>query len=317
MAEALAAFVARRRPDWQALEALLAPGRRRSLEEVTALDAHYRRASADLALAQRRYAGTDVVRYLSQLCARAYRDIYRPRGARLAGLRRFYAVTFPALARRTLPSTALAAGLVALGVVLGAVTVWLHPDGVRLLVGAELRAYIDRRELWTDGALAHGTPLELAALIFTNNLRVAIGAFALGITAGVGTVALALYNGVHLGAVLAACAREGLAANLLEFMAAHGPVELSIICLAAGAGLHVGRAVLDPGEVSRGTALRAHARDGVQLLLGCAPFLVAIGVVEGFVSPGDYFPWPLKVLTGAATGVAFWRWLLRGGASAA
>ncbi len=317
MAEALAAFVARRQPDWRALEALLAPGRRLSLAEVAALDAHYRRANADLALAQRHYAGTDVVRFLSQLCARAYRDIYRPRGRRLEAMRAFYAVTFPALVRRTLPSTLAAAGLLALGAVLGAVTVLLHPDGAALLVPAELRHFIDRRELWTDTALAARTPGELAALIFTNNLRVTIATFALGITAGLGTAALTLYNGVHLGAVVAACAQGGVARNILEFMAAHGPVELSIICIASGAGLHVGRAVLDPGEASRAAALRVNAREGVQLVLGCAPFLVGIGVVEGFVSPGAFFPWPLKVLTGVATGVAFWRWLLRGGGSAA
>lgn len=316
MAEPLAAFVARRRPDWQALEALLAPGRPLALADVTTLDGLYRRASADLALAQRHYAGTDVVRFLSQLCARAYRDIYRPRGHRGEALRAFYAVTFPALVRRTGASIAFAAGLVALGVALGAVTVWLHPDGARLLLDAELRGWIERRELWTDSALASRTPVELAALIFTNNLRVAIAAFALGITAGLGTAATALYNGVHLGAVLAACAQQGVASNLLEFMAAHGPVELSIICIAAGAGLHVGQAVLDPGEASRAAALRTHAREGVQLVLGCAPFLVAIGVVEGFVSPGDLFPWPLKVLAGLVTGVAFWRWLLRGGSAA-
>jgi uncharacterized membrane protein SpoIIM required for sporulation len=96
-------------------------------------------------------------------------------------------------------------------------------------------------------------------------------------------------------------------------MAAHGPVELSIIAIACGAGLHLGRAVLDPGETSRKVAIRAHAREGVQLVLGCAPFLVGIGVVEGFVSPGDFFPWPVKVAVGMASGAAFWRWLLRSG----
>jgi hypothetical protein len=49
-------------------------------------------------------------------------------------------------------------------------------------------------------------------------------------------------------------------------------------------------------------------------VLGCAPFLVAIGIVEGFVSPGAFFPWPLKVALGGLSGWAFWRYLLRSGA---
>ena len=59
--------------------------------------------------------------------------------------------------------------------------------------------------------------------------------------------------------------------------------------------------------------IREHAQVAVQILLGCAPFMVAIGIVEGFVSPGAFFPWPLKVLSGALSGFGLWRWLLRSG----
>ena len=55
----------------------------------------------------------------------------------------------------------------------------------------------------------------------------------------------------------------------------------------------------------------------VQILIGCAPFMVAIGIVEGFVSPGPFFPWPLKVATGALSGFGLWRWLLRSGQAGA
>ena len=96
-------------------------------------------------------------------------------------------------------------------------------------------------------------------------------------------------------------------------MSAHGPVELSLICLSAAAGLHVGRAMLDPGERSRRVALAQHAQTSLRIVLGLAPFVVLIGIVEGFVSPGPYFPSALKVLTGAVTGFGFWRWLLRSG----
>ena len=69
----------------------------------------------------------------------------------------------------------------------------------------------------------------------------------------------------------------------------------------------------EPGERPRSVVLRERATKAVQLVLGCSPFLVAIGIVEGFVSPGAFFPWPLKLLLGMATGFAFWRYLLRGG----
>ena len=315
MAEPLPAFVARRKPEWTRLETMLARQRKRelTLADVSELDALYRRTSADLAFAQSAYPATDVLRFLNQLCARAYGAIYRPRGRGLEALRTFYGQTFPRLVRQTLPMTQAAAALLCFGILVGAVTVLLHPDGALLLVPPDLRQIISRGELWTDSALSAATPTELAAEIFFNNLRVMIAAFALGVTAGLGTVLIVLNNGVHMGAVVAACFQAGVGPNILTFMAAHGPVELSLICISGGAGLFIGQAMIEPGERSRGTAVKEHAQVAVQLLLGCAPFMVAIGVVEGFVSPGPFFPWPLKAAVGVLSGLALWRWLLRSG----
>lgn len=315
MAEPLPAFVARRKPEWTRLESMLTRQRagQLTLAELSELDGLYRRTSADLAFAQATYAGTDVLRFLNQLCGRAYSTIYRPRGGGLESLRTFYLQTFPRLVRETLPMTQLAAALLCFGIVVGALTVLLHPDGALLLVPADLRQIISRGEVWTDSALSASTPTEMAVTIFLTNLRVMISAFAMGVTAALGTVLIVLNNGVFMGAVVAACFRAGVGPNILTFMAAHGPVELSLICISGGAGLFIGKAMIDPGERSRGAAVREHAQVAVQLLLGCAPFMVAIGIVEGFVSPGPFFPWPLKALTGALSGLALWRWLLRSG----
>jgi uncharacterized membrane protein SpoIIM required for sporulation len=317
MAEPLPSFVARRKPDWNRLESLLTQLKAGSLTlaDVSTIDALYRQTSADLAVAQSAYAGTDVLRFLNQLCARTYAAIYKPRGGRIESLRTFYLHTFPRLVQQTLTMTKLAAGLLAFGTLVGALTVLLHPDGAALLVPAHLRQVISRGEIWTDSILGSATPFEVAVEIFTNNVRVLIASFAFGVTAGIGTAAVLLYNGIHLGSVLAACFQAGVGPNILQFMSAHGPVELSLICIVGGAGLHLGRAMIDPGERSRAAAIREHAQVAVQLLLGCAPFMVAIGIVEGFVSPGGYFPWPLKLLTGIFSGLALWRWLLRGGRS--
>ena len=315
MAEALPAFVARRRPDWTRLEAMLEQQRagKLTLADVSTIDSLYRRASADLAVAQAAYAGTDVLRFLNQLCARAYGAIYRRRGVRLESLRTFYTQTFPRLVRETLAMTQLSASLLVFGIVIGAVTVFLHPDGARMLVAADLRQIIGRGEVWTDSALGASTPTELAVQIFLNNLRVMIAAFAMGVTAGVGTVLIVLSNGVSIGATVAACFQGGVGPNILTFVSAHGPVELSLIAISGGAGLHIGRAMIEPGERSRGTAIKEHAQVAVQILLGCAPFMVAIGIVEGFVSPGAFFPWPLKLAVGVLSGFGLWRWLLRSG----
>lgn len=309
------AFVRKRVEDWRQLEALLDGLRSRSvrLDELSLVDRLYRRATADLAHAQAFFGGTDVHRYLNQLCGQAYGAIYQRTGERVTGVVRFFTRTFPAVARETLGYTKVAGALMAAGVVLGATTVWLSPGGADLLLDPLVLDHIRRQELWTDLLLSQVHPAEAATAIFTNNLRVSFSAFATGLAAGTGTVVLLVYNGMHVGAILAACAQHEVAGTMLSFMSAHGPVELSIIAITGAAGLVIGHALIEPGERRRGVVLRERATKAVQLVLGCSPFLVAIGVVEGFVSPGPFFPWPVKLLLGAATGFAFWRYLLRAG----
>lgn len=308
-------FVVKRVADWRVLEQLLVGLRGRSvtLADLSTVDRLYRRASADLAHAQAFFGGTDVHRYLNQLCGQAYGAIYQRTGERLNGVITFYARTFPAVARETMGYTKAAAALMVLGLVLGLTTVWLSPGGAALILDPTIIDHIQRRELWTDQILEQLHPAEVAISIFTNNLRVCFAAFAAGITAATGTVFLLIYNGVHVGAILAACAQNDVAGTMLSFMSAHGPVELSIIAITGAAGLVIGHALIEPGERPRGVVLRERATKAVQLVLGCSPFLVAIGIVEGFVSPGPFFPWPLKLALGVGTGFAFWRYLLRAG----
>ena len=315
MAATLPAFVGRRRPDWDALKGLLARQRAGTLrlEDLRLLDVLYRRAAADLAHAQTFHAGTDVHRFLNQLCAQAYAAIYQPPRERWAATRSFFRHELPRTLRANGAFVATSAGLFFLGILLGAAVVLLEPRGAELLVPKNLREYIARGEMWTDGILSVAPPNAVASAIATNNLTVTIVTFASGLLLGLGTVFVMINNGVHLGSVAALCAREGMGPKLLDFIAAHGPVELSIIVIAGGAGLMVGQSLIDPGELPRSQALVLRGREAVKLVLGCAPFLALIAGVEGFVSPGDFFPTWIKAVLGLALGALFWGYLLRAG----
>lgn len=310
---ALGDFVARRQPEWDALSALLAglTKGQLALEDLDQLDRLYRKTSADLAQAQSFYPGTDVHRFLNQLCARAYGEIYQSRKDRRASVRAFFAQQFPQAVREELRYVGLAAGLLAFGILIGATTVALTPQGVALFVPQHIQDVVSRGKLWTDALSGSSSPL--AVEILTNNIKVTFAAFALGITGGVGTVLTMVNNGLSIGALLTYCFQNGLGWRLLEFMAAHGFVELSVISLAGGAGLMIGQALVDPGERPRGEAVRERAGKAVRIVLGCAPFLALIGVVEGFISPGILFPAAAKAILGVGLGAGFWGYLLRAG----
>ena len=117
--------------------------------------------------------------------------------------------------------------------------------------------------------------------------------------AGVGAFWVLLLNGLMLGSVLALVARYSMADSLLEFIAAHGPLELSLIVVAAAAGLRVGEALVRSGELPRAEAVRLAGRDALVVLIGCLPWIVLLGLVEGFVSPNQ----GVDVGTKAALGV--------------
>ena len=318
MPEPIAAFVSRRRADWEALSGLLAKldAGALQLEDVEALDRLYRRAAADLARAQRDYQGTSVQRSLNQLCARAYARIYRTPRDRGAALRRFYRQELPALVRAERRYVLASAALLLGGVAVGALAVGVAPPGAEGLVPEVVRQSVDSGRMWTD-VLSLSPPEAAASRIATNNLAVVAATFAGGLLFGLGTVAALVFNGVLLGAVGAYCARHGMLGRLLEFIAAHGPVELSVIVLAGAAGLMVADALLDPGDLPRRARLQERGRRGAALVLGCAPFLALIGLVEGYVSPAAFLPGPLKLAAGAALGAALWGYLLLGGAGRA
>ena len=131
-------------------------------------------------------------------------------------------------------------------------------------------------------------------------MQVALLAFAGGVLAGSLTVLLLVFNGVHLGTVLGLYANEGLLGVILAFVFPHGFMELTAICLAGGAGLWLGSAVLAPGRRTRRAALQARGREALSLLAGVVGLLVIAGIVEGFYSPSG-LPAAAKFAFGGAT----------------
>jgi len=315
VAEALPAFVVRRRPDWDALSALLTRQRDGTLKlsELKDLDRLYRKASADLAHAQSFYPGTDVHRFLNQLCGGAYATIYRPPRDRVAALRRFFAREFPQALREELPYIAASTLLFFLGVALGTLVVWLEPRGAELLVPAGVRAAVEEKRMWTDALLSTVPPGVSSSAIAANNLTVTIAAFASGLLLGLGPLYVLVSNGLSIGAITTHCILGGMGYPLFSFIGAHGPLEISIILIAGAAGLMVGHALVDPGELPRSEHLRRRGLKAVRLVLGCAPFLVLAGLLEGFVDPGELFPGAAKIALGCVLALVFWIYLARAG----
>jgi uncharacterized membrane protein SpoIIM required for sporulation len=150
--------------------------------------------------------------------------------------------------------------------------------------------------------------------ILTNNILVALKAFAFGAFFGIGTIYVLVFNALQIGGVLGVCYKidAGFGNELVTFMVGHGVIELSCIFIAGGAGMLIGYSIINPKDLTRAQALKKNGLEAVRLAIGCAVLLVVAGVIEGFLSPSN-LPSFVKFGTGILTGIAMYAYLLLAG----
>lgn len=307
-------FINAKRPNWQQLEQLLSKAQSARLaalsaEELSALGRLYRQAASDLAVARRDFPQHRVTEFLNGLVGRAHGQIYRNEATTWSRLRDFVLLTFPQVWRATLPFTLVAFLFFAVPALIAAIVAYNDPANVGLIFpGAEYLAeqIKNKEEWWLD---INNSRSGSAALIASNNILVTIQAFAGGMLLGLLTIYAMVNNGLLLGVVGGLSALYGFSDRLWGFIAAHAAIELSVIFFAGGAGLQLAWAVLHPGLLTRGAALRMAAQRAIVIMIGCVPLLLLAGTIEAFISPSQLPVW-VKLAVSLGTGVALYSYLI-------
>ena len=281
-------WLEKRKPYWSKLEALLDRSAQNGLKslsrsELQELGLLYRQTAADLAAIREDPGSVHFARYVNQLLARAHNTIYSGRKASPTAMFSFFWQTYPAVFRRNLKHCLLAVLIFLIAGAVGAVLTYQNPDFKVKLLGPQMVETIDRHEMWTHSIVGI-KPLASSA-IMTNNMSVGFTTFALGITAGLGTIYMMAFNGLLIGVIGMACWLSGMSVQLWSFVAPHGVLELPAIFIAGGAGLRIAQGLLFPGILSRRDSLTRGGLEAVQLLVGTVPILVIAGLIEAFVSP--------------------------------
>ncbi len=295
-------FVRRHEPMWRRVEDLLdrLEARRRFEHELAELPALYRRCCHHLALARKRHYDYALETRLNRIALRGYHQLYRQRNFAPGGALRFLAVDFPRQLRAHAGLFWLATALFYGPGIAMAILVLEQPDSVYALLDAE---QIKGFEQMYRAAPAEerGAASDFAAFGFyvLNNVGIAFRTFAGGLAAGLGTLFFLIFNGLYLGAVFAHLVHVGAAENLLSFVIGHGAFELTALVISGVAGLRLGAAVIAPGRLSRGEALRQAGPICVQLILGVAAMLIAAAFIEAFWSSTAWIPATGKQLAGA------------------
>lgn len=311
-------FVRRHEADWQALETSLEA--RAGSTDAQALPERYRQVCQHLALARGRHYPPALVERLNQLVVRGHYRLYRSRQPLGGIVANFLLRDFPALVRAHAGLFALAA-LVFYGALAAiALAIWWHPSLVYSVVDAsQVRQF---EEMYDPARRTIGYDRDDASsfLMFgyyvQHNIGIGFRTFAGGMLAGVGSLVILLFNGIGIGAVAGHLTRIGYTETFWSFVCGHGAFELTAIVLCGMAGLMLGRALVAPGRLRRGDALRLQAREAVKIIYGATLFLVLAALLEAFWSSSTQIPASVKYGVAAVlwSGVALYFLLVgRGG----
>jgi len=314
-------FETRHQGDWQRfathLDALERGKPDASASEAFASD--YRRICHQLALAQERGYSSHLVDPLHQLAMRGHQQLYRHRSQLGAQLLGFILAGFPRLVRAEWRFV-LVAGMLFFGSLIAmGLLVYVFPDLVYSVVSPEQVSEME--SMYDPAARRIGQAFEressedwmMFGYYIMHNIGIAFQTFATGLLFGVGSLFFLLFNGLMIGAVAGHLSGVGYGQTFWSFVIGHGAFELTAIALAGAAGLKMGWALLAPGALPRGEALRLAARKSVLLICGVMLLLLIAAFIEAYWSSLSW-PQPLsKYLVGAALWALVLAYLVFGG----
>jgi uncharacterized membrane protein SpoIIM required for sporulation len=307
-------YIRRNQPAWARLDDLTRRAERgvgrlpaAELDELVRL---YQRVSTHLSYARTFYRDPALTATLTSLVSRAGAVVYGTRARTLRVVGRFFAQTFPEAMWRARHFVLVSAALLIVPAV--AVGVWLaqSPAAVDATGPAAVReAYLqhDFEDYYSSEPAA-----AFASEVFTNNVQVAILAFAAGIALSLPTALILAFNGAQIGAVAGLFHAAGEAPKFWGLILPHGLLELSAVCIAGAAGLRLGWTIIDPGDRPRAVALSEEARQAMVVVLGLIVVFAAAGTIEGFVT-GSTLPTVVRVGIGVAAELGFVLYFLSGG----
>lgn len=266
----------------------------------------YRALARDLATARRLLPGSRATAALESLYVAAHASIDRAAPHTRSTLLRLFREEIPAIVVSLRPTILWLALLLLASAGTGWWLIATYPDLIALIASQPMIDAVEHGRLWTDGMLNIMPASMLSVRILSNNIVVSLFAFCAGIFFGLGAFYIIAINGLMLGAMFAFTHQFGIDGELLKFVLAHGPVELSVMCVAGAAGTALGESLIRPTAPTRRESFQQAAHRVARVLLACALLLIGSGLIEGFISPNPRVGLPAR----AIIGLGYWLLLL-------
>ena len=309
-------FVAAHRAEWNRLDALVRQRGRRTGAEVDDLVDLYQRVATHLSVVRSSTPDPALVTQLSSLVTRARSAVTGAHAPAWKDAVRFFTRQFPAAVYRSRYWwIGTAAAFAAVSAIAGA---WV---ATRPQVQATIAAPDEIREMTRPGGqfetyYSSAPAGSFAAQVWTNNAWVAAGCLFFGVLLGIPVVYILWQNALNVAVGAGLMASVGRLDVFFGLIIPHGLLELTGVFVAAGTGLRLGWAVIDPGPRTRQAALAAEGRTVAGMALGLVCLFLVAGVIEAFVTPSGLPTWA-RIAVGIAAETAFLGYVFTLGRAAA
>ncbi|WP_347372734.1 stage II sporulation protein M [Aequorivita sp. Q41] len=290
-----AAFAKQNKDKWLQFENVLRNNIQMNPDDLSSL---YIEVTDHLSYARTFYPNSNTLKYLNGLSVLAHQKIYKSKRESRTRFITFYTKEFPLFFAQYHKQLLIAFIVFLLFSVVGAYSAATDGNFVRLILGD---AYVNM----TLANIDKGDPMavykEMGALnmflgITINNITVALYAFVYGLFLSLGTLYIIMRNAIMLGSFQYFFYEKGLLWESARTIWIHGTIEISVIIIAACAGLVLGNSILFPGTYTRLQSFVRGAKDGLKIMLSTVPFFIIAGFLEGFVTRHTEMPDWLAIL---------------------
>jgi uncharacterized membrane protein SpoIIM required for sporulation len=259
--------------------------------------------SDDLAYAKTFYPQSKTTQYLNGLAAGFHQSIYKNKKEKTNRFIYFWQFELPLLFKKYHRQILYSFIFFIIFFLIGILSAKYDNSFVRYILGDD---YVNM----TNENIAKGDPFGVFKneneflmfwLIAKNNITVTASTFVLGITFSLGTLLYLFKNGLMVGCFQYLFISKGLGIQSVLVIWIHGTLEISTIILAGAAGLIMGNSLLFPKTYTRFVSLKRGALDGLKIMLGIVPIVVAAAIFESFVTRHTEMPlWlSISILSGS------------------
>ncbi len=238
-----AAFAKQNKDKWLKFESVLRNNIQMNPDELSAL---YIEVTDHLSYARTFYPNSNTLNYLNGLSVLAHQKIYKTKRESRTRFITFYTKEFPLFFSQYHKQLLIVFVVFLLFSIVGAYSAATDGNFVRLILGD---GYVNM----TLANIEKGDPMavykEMGALnmflgITINNITVALYAFVYGLFLSLGTIFIIMRNAIMLGSFQYFFYEKGLLWESARTIWIHGTIEISVIIIAACAGLVLGNSIL-------------------------------------------------------------------------